>query len=61
MALRSVLPQQGLSLRGCQPLVPCFATDLHDRALGTASRHDSYITAGIGAAVDRVLYDPLDG
>src|SRR5438445_2925725 len=44
-----------------QPFVPRLAADLHAHALGAVSRRHSRLTIGIGAAVDRVLNDPVDG
>ena len=44
-----------------QPFVPRLAADLHAHALGAVSRRHSRLTIGIGAAVDRVLDDPVDG
>src|SRR5882672_4974056 len=44
-----------------QPFAPRLAADLHAHALGGVSRRHSRLTIGIGAAVDRVLNDPVDG
>ena len=54
------VPIVGVGLQR-QPFVPRLAADLHAHALGTVSRRDSRLTIGIGAAVDRVLNDPVDG
>lgn len=54
------IPLVGVGLQR-QPLVPRLAADLHAHALGGVSRRHSCLTIGIGAAVDRVLNDPVDG
>src|SRR6202022_3580032 len=54
------IPVVGVGLQR-QPFVPPLAADLHAHALGGVSRRHSRLTIGIGAAVDRVLNDPVDG
>ena len=54
------IPVVGVGLQR-QPFVPRLAADLHAHALGAVSRRHSRLTIGIGAAVDRVLDDPVDG
>ena len=54
------IPVVGVGLQR-QPFVPCLAADLHAHALGAVPRRYSRLTIGIGAAVDRVLNDPVDG
>src|SRR6201996_2657954 len=54
------IPVVGIGLQR-QPFVPPLAADLHAHALGGVSRRRSRLTIGIGAAVDRVLNDPVDG
>ena len=44
-----------------QPIAPRLAADLHAHAVGAVSRRSSRLTIGIGAAVDRVVDDPVDG
>src|ERR1700726_390489 len=44
-----------------QPLARGLAADIHAHALGSVSRRHGRLTIGIGAAVDRVLNDPVDG
>ena len=53
------IPVVGIGLQR-QPFVPRFAADLHAHTLGGVSRRHSRLTIGIGAAVDRVLNDPVD-
>jgi hypothetical protein len=54
------VPVVGVGLQR-QPFVPRLAADLHAHALGAVSRRHRRLTLGIGAAVDRVLKDPVDG
>src|SRR6201987_5691491 len=54
------IPVVGIGLQR-QPFVPPLAADLHAHALGGVSRRHSRLTISIGAAVDRVLNDPVDG
>src|ERR1700737_4582683 len=54
------VPFVGVGLQR-QPFAPRLAADLHAHALGAVSRRHSRLTIGIGAAVDRVLNDPVDG
>src|SRR6476661_7507368 len=54
------IPVVGVGLQR-QPFVPRLAADLHAHAPGAVSRRHSRLTIGIGAAVDRVLNDPVDG
>src|SRR6202048_98984 len=54
------IPVVGIGLQR-HPFVPSLAADLHAHALGGVSRRHSRLTIGIGAAVDRVLNDPVDG
>src|SRR6202049_3921735 len=54
------VPFVGVGLQR-QPFVPRLAADLHAHALGAVSRRHSRLTIGIGAAVDRVINDPVDG
>src|SRR3954453_3754820 len=54
------IPFVGVGLQR-QPFVPRLAADLHAHACGAVSRRHSRLTIGIGAAVDRVLNDPVDG
>src|SRR6202166_2942117 len=54
------VPFVGVGLQR-QPFVPPLAADLHAHALGGVSRRHSRLTIGIGAAVDRVINDPVDG
>src|SRR6202163_298417 len=54
------IPVVGIGLQR-QPFVPRLAADLHAHTLGGVSRRNSRLTIGIGAAVDRVLNDPVDG
>ena len=44
-----------------QPLRTCLAADLHAGATGTISSRHGRLTISIGATVDRVLDDPVDG
>src|SRR6202011_3138858 len=54
------VPFVGVGLQR-QPFVPRLAADLHAHALRAVFRRHSCLTIGIGAAVDRVLDDPVDG
>src|SRR5712664_3724314 len=53
------IPFVGVELQR-QPFAPRLAADLHAHTLGGVSRRHSRLTIGIGAAVDRVLNDPVD-
>src|SRR6476619_8294145 len=54
------IPVVGIGLQR-QPFVPRLAADLHAHAPGAVSRRHSRLTIGIGAAVARVITDPVDG
>src|SRR5246127_3687265 len=54
------LPVVGMGLQ-LQRVVPPLAADLPAHAVGGDSGRQSRLTMGLGAAVDRVLNDPVDG
>src|ERR1700737_2873461 len=54
------VPFMGVGLQRL-PLAPRLAADLHAHAPGAVAPRHSRLTIGIGAAVDRVLNDPVDG